>query len=85
MALIDLVSDSVSLRPFLGTVELTLSHFSAMYCWDCVALYVSHTAIIGLAKGDEIKAHSSNLEPLRPTERNRAGGVCAHVPSYLSV
>lgn len=79
------MSDSVSLRPLLRIVELTLSHFSAMYCWDCVALYVSHTAIIGFAKGDEIKGHSSNLEPLRLTERNRAGGACVHVPLYSSI
>jgi len=57
-------------------VELTLSHFSTMYCGDCVTLNVSHTAIIDFAKGDEIKVHSSNLEPLRLTERNRAGGMC---------
>ncbi len=63
------------------------SHSSAMYCWDCAVLYVSHAEIIGFAKGDEIKAHSSNLEPLRLTERNRAGGVCvyAHVPLCSSV
>ncbi len=69
----------------MSIVELTLSHSSALYCWDCAVLYVSLAAIIGFAKGDEIKAHSSN-QPLRLTERNRAGGVCvcAHVPLCLS-
>lgn len=50
---------------FLGHVLLGL------FC-----LCVSHTAIIGFAKGDEIKAHSSNLEPLRHIEKGRAGELC---------